>query len=96
VTWCQKRTFVLYGAREGRHTDHLAGHRSIWTNQCPRPPSPHFLQALGPSCRSTNNVKALKATVKALKANKNEMIMKLLNSLRETLTKANISDDVDL
>jgi len=26
-----------------RHTDHLAGHHSIWTNQCPLPPSsPYF------------------------------------------------------
>jgi len=27
----------------GRHTDHPAGHHSIWTKQCPPPPS-HFLQ----------------------------------------------------
>jgi len=32
VSWCQKETSGLYGAREGRHTDHLAGHHSIWTN----------------------------------------------------------------
>jgi len=31
------------------------------TNQCPPPPSPHFLQARCPSCRPTNSVKALKA-----------------------------------
>jgi len=26
----------------GRHTNHPAGHHSIWTNQCPSPPSPIF------------------------------------------------------
>jgi len=26
----------------GRHTDHPAGRHSIWTNQCPPPPSPHI------------------------------------------------------
>ena len=26
-----------------KHTDHPAGHRSIRTNQCPPPPSSHFL-----------------------------------------------------
>jgi len=26
----------------GRHTDHPAGHHSIWTNQCPPPPSSPF------------------------------------------------------
>jgi len=47
----------------GRHTDHPAGRHSIWTNQCPAPPSsPYFLQAGCPSCRPTNSVKALKAT----------------------------------
>ena len=66
VSQCQKRTSGLYGARKinrGRHTDHLAGRHSSWTNQCPPPPSPHiFLQAGCPSCRPTNSVKALKAT----------------------------------
>jgi len=46
----------------GRHTDHPTGRHSIWTKQCPPPPFPHFLQAGCPSCRSTNSVKALKAT----------------------------------
>jgi len=46
----------------GRHTDHQAGRHSIQTNQCPPPPSPHFLQAGCLSCRPTNSVKALKAT----------------------------------
>jgi len=42
---------------------HPAGCHSIRTNQCPPPPSPHiFLQAGCPSCRTTNSVKALKAT----------------------------------
>jgi len=50
TTWvsrCQRKTSCgLYGAREddrGRHTDHLDGRHSIWTNQ--RPTSitlPHF------------------------------------------------------
>ena len=46
VSWCQKKTSGLYGAREiyrGRHTDHPAGRHSIQTNQCPPPPSPIFL-----------------------------------------------------
>ena len=47
----------------GRHTDHPAGRHSIWTKQCPPPPSPHFLQAGWPSCCSTNSVKALKANL---------------------------------
>jgi len=47
----------------GRHTDHPAGHHSIQANQCPPRPSPYFLQAGCPSCRPTNSVKALKATV---------------------------------
>jgi len=43
----------------GRHTDHPAGRNSIWSNQCPPPPSPHFLQVGCPSCRPTNSIKAL-------------------------------------
>jgi len=65
VSWCQKRTSGLYGAREdnrGRHTDNPAGRHSIRTNQCTPPPSPYFLQAGCPSCCPTNSVKALKAT----------------------------------
>ena len=42
--------FMVQGKiNRGRHTDHLAGHHSIRTNQCPPPPYP-------------NSVKALKAT----------------------------------
>jgi len=33
--WCK-------GRLTGRHTDHPAWHHSIWTNQCPAPPSPYF------------------------------------------------------
>jgi len=55
--------FMVQGKiNRGRHTDHPAGRLSIWTNQCPPPSSPHLLQARCPSCRSTNSVKALKAT----------------------------------
>jgi len=64
VSQCQKITSVFYGAgkiNRGRHTDHLTGRHSIRTNQCPPPPSLHFLQAGCPSCRPTNSVKALKA-----------------------------------
>jgi len=54
--------FMVQGKiNRGRHTDHLAGRHSIRTNQCPPPPSPHFVQAGCPSCRPTNSVKALKA-----------------------------------
>ena len=54
--------FMVQGKiNRGRHTDHPAGRHSIRTNQCPPPPSPHFLQAGCPSCRPTNSVKALKA-----------------------------------
>jgi len=48
VSWCQKRTSGLYGARgqgeinRGRHTHHPAGRHSIRANQCPPPPSPIF------------------------------------------------------
>jgi len=54
--------FMVQGTiNRGRHTDHLAGHHSIRTNQCPPPPSPYFSQAGCHSCRPTNSVKALKA-----------------------------------
>jgi len=46
----------------GSHTDHRVGRHSIRTNQCPPPPSSHFLQAGCPFCLPTNSVKALKAT----------------------------------
>jgi len=56
--------FMVQGkSNRGRHADHPAGHHSILTKQCPPPPSPHFLQAGCPSCRPTNSVKALEATV---------------------------------
>jgi len=55
--------FMVQGEiKRGRHTEHLAGRRSIRTNQCPHPPSPPFLQVGCPSCCPTNSVKALKAT----------------------------------
>jgi len=54
--------FMVQGKiNRGRHTDRPAGCHSIQTNQCPPPPSPHFLQAGCPSCCPTNSVKALKA-----------------------------------
>jgi len=35
--------FMVKGEiNRGRHTDHPAGHHSIWTNQCPPPPFPHI------------------------------------------------------
>jgi len=35
--------FMVKGKiNRGRYTDHLAGLNSIWTNQCPPPPSPQF------------------------------------------------------
>jgi len=56
--------FMVQGKiNRGRQTDHPAGRHSIWTNQCPPPPSPHILygpDALPAECRPTNNVKALK------------------------------------
>jgi len=54
--------FMMQGKiNRGRHTNHPAGRHSILTNQCPPPPTPHFLQAGCPSCHQTNSVKALKA-----------------------------------
>ena len=59
--------FMMQGKiNRGRHTDHPAGRHSIRTNQCPPPPSPHFLQARCNSCRPTNSVKALKAELHIL------------------------------
>jgi len=56
--------FMVQGKiNRSRHTDHPAGGHSIQTNQCPPPPSPHFLQARCPSCHPTSSVKALKATI---------------------------------
>jgi len=55
--------FMVQGkVNRGRHTDHPAKRHSIRTNQCPPPPSPHFLQTGCPSCCPTNSVKALEAT----------------------------------
>jgi len=35
--------FMVQGkTKRGRHTNHPAGCHSIWTNQCPPPPSPIF------------------------------------------------------
>jgi len=45
VSRCQKRTsglMVQEKINRGRHTDHLAGRHSIWTNQWLPPPSPHI------------------------------------------------------
>jgi len=47
VSWCQKKTSGLHGKiNRGRHIDHLAGRHSIWTNQCPPPPSPNVEKLL--------------------------------------------------
>ena len=54
--WCKGRL------TEADTQDNPAERHSIWTNQCPPPPSSHFIQAGCPSCRATNSVKALKAT----------------------------------
>jgi len=49
--------FMVQGKiNRDRHTDHPAGHHTIRTNQCPPPPSLHFLQAGCPSCHPTNSV----------------------------------------
>ena len=52
--WCKGRLTEAdtQTVRPARH--------AIWTNQCPPPPSLHFLQAGCSSCRPTNSVKALK------------------------------------
>jgi len=63
VSRCQKGTSGLYGEgkiNRGRHRNHPDACHSIWTNQCPLPPSPHLSQAGCPSCRPTNSVKAPK------------------------------------
>jgi len=49
--WAGARTELLDFMVQGkinrdRHTDHLAGHHSIRTNQCPPPPSPPFFYRL--------------------------------------------------
>jgi len=46
VSWCQKKSSGLYGAREdikGRHTDNPAGRHSIRTNQQPTSFIPLFM-----------------------------------------------------
>ena len=57
--------FMVQGKiNRGRRTDYPAGRHSIRTNQCPPPPSRHFLQAGCPSCHTSNSVKALKVKMK--------------------------------
>jgi len=68
---------VLRKINRGRHTDHPAGCHSIRTNQCPSPPSPHFLQAGCPSCRPTNSVKALKANAITVVINHYSILSKI-------------------
>jgi len=61
--------FVVQGKinmiNRGRHNDHLAGRHSIWTNQCPPPPSPHIFRGrmpfllLSQQCQSTAHVNCL-------------------------------------
>ena len=49
----------------GKHTDHPVGRHSIWTNQCPSPPSPIFFTGRMPflppnqPCQSTEGIKIL-------------------------------------
>jgi len=58
--------FMVHGnINRGRHNDHPAGRHSIRTKECPPPPSSIFFTGrmpYCPSCRTTNSVKALKAT----------------------------------
>jgi len=54
--WCNGRL-----TEADTYTDHPPGRHFIRTNQCPPPPSTHFLQAGCSSCRPTNSAKALKA-----------------------------------
>jgi len=64
VSWCQKRTYGFYCAREdyrGRHTDHPAGRHSVRTNQCPAQSPPFFtgrMPFLPPNqqCQSTEGI----------------------------------------
>jgi len=57
------RDFMVQGKiNRGKRTNHPAGCHSIWTKQCPPPPSPHFLQAGCPSCRPTNSWRQLAHT----------------------------------
>ena len=57
--------FMVQGKiNRGRNTDHPAGRHSIRTNH------PHFLQAGCPSCRPTNSVKALKASIPKISRNR--------------------------
>ena len=55
--------FMVQGEiNRGRHTDHLAGHHSIRTNQCPPPPFPHIFTGWMPflppnqQCQSTEGI----------------------------------------
>jgi len=47
----------------GRHTDHLLGCHSIWTNQCQRPSSLHFY-AGRPSCHNSPTLSWLQTGIK--------------------------------
>ena len=65
VSQCQKRTSGLYGARKDwqRQTHRSSGWAPLHPDSAvPTSTVPHFLQAVCPSCRPTNSVKALKAT----------------------------------
>ena len=65
VSQCQKRTSGLYGARginRGRHTDWLGTTPSGLTHAHLHHHLPPIFFIWCPSCRSTNSVKALKAT----------------------------------
>jgi len=71
VSRCLKRTSALnFMVQEeintGRHNEHPAGCHSIWTNQCPPPPSPIFSMGRMPFLPPNQQCKAQKA--KALKA----------------------------
>ena len=53
--------FMVQGKiNRGRHTDHPAGRHSSGLTSAHLHHPPYFLQAVCPSCRSTNSVKALK------------------------------------
>ena len=56
----EQNFFMVQGKiNRGRNTDHPAGRHSVWTNQCPPPPSPHFFTGRMPflppnqQCQST-------------------------------------------
>jgi len=55
--WCTVQGKI----NRGRHIDHPAGRHSIWTNQCPPPPS-RILYRPDALPATQSSVKALKAT----------------------------------